>query len=49
LLPLDVVAVGRDWLGTEITGQCRRRASLHDLRCAPEAAGRWWQAVTVDV
>jgi SHS2 domain-containing protein len=33
----------------EITGAAPKAASLHDLRCAPDAAGRWWCAVTVDV
>ena len=33
----------------EITGAAPKAASLHDLRCAPDAAGRWSCAVTVDV
>jgi phage shock protein A len=33
----------------EITGAVPKAASLHDLRCAPDAAGRWSCAVTVDV
>jgi len=33
----------------EITGAAPKAASLHDLRCAPDAAGRWWCGVTVEV
>ena len=33
----------------EITGAVPKAASLNDLRCAPDAAGRWSCAVTVDV
>ncbi len=33
----------------EIIGAIPKAASLHDLRCAPDAAGRWSCAVTVDV
>jgi len=33
----------------EITGAAPKAASLHDLRCAPDAAGRWSCAVPVDV
>jgi len=33
----------------EITGAVPKAASLHRLRCAPDAAGRWSCAVTVDV
>ena len=33
----------------EITGAVPKAASLHDLRFAPDAAGRWSCAVTVDV
>jgi len=33
----------------EITGAVPKAASLHDLRCAPDAAGRWSCAVPVDV
>ncbi len=33
----------------EITGAAPKAASLNDLRCAPDAAGRWSCAVTVDV
>ena len=33
----------------EITGAVPKAASLHELRCAPDAAGRWSCAVTVDV
>ena len=33
----------------EITGAAPKAASLHDLRCAPDTAGRWSCAVTVDV
>jgi hypothetical protein len=33
----------------EITGAAPKAASLHGLRCAPDAAGRWSCAVTVDV
>jgi SHS2 domain-containing protein len=35
--------------GVEITGAVPKAASLHGLRCAPDAAGRWSCAVTVDV
>ncbi len=34
---------------TEITGAVPKAASLHELRCAPDAAGWWSCAVTVDV
>ncbi len=33
----------------EITGAVPKAASLHELRCAPDATGRWSCAVTVDV
>ena len=33
----------------EITGAVPKAASLHELRCAPDAAGWWSCAVTVDV
>ena len=33
----------------EITGAVPKAASLTELRCAPDAAGRWSCAVTVDV
>ena len=33
----------------EITGAAPKAASLNDLRCAPDAEGRWSCAVTVDV
>jgi len=33
----------------EITGAVPKAASLHDLRCGPDAAGRWSCAVTVNV
>lgn len=33
----------------EITGAVPKAASLHELRCAPDAAGRWSCAITVDV
>jgi len=33
----------------EITGALPKAASLHDLRCAPDPAGRWSCTVTVDV
>jgi phage shock protein A len=33
----------------EIIGAAPKAASLHDLRCAPDAAGRWSCGVTVDV
>jgi phage shock protein A len=33
----------------EITGPLPKAASLRDLRCAPDAAGRWSCAVTVEV
>jgi phage shock protein A len=34
---------------TEIIGAVPKAVSRHDLRCAPDAAGRWWCGVTVDV
>ncbi len=33
----------------EIIGAVPKAASLHDLRCAPDAAGRWSCGVTIDV
>jgi len=33
----------------EITGAVPKAASLHDLRCAPDAAGRWSCGITIDV
>jgi hypothetical protein len=33
----------------EITGAAPKAGSLHGLRCAPDAAGRWSCAITVDV
>jgi SHS2 domain-containing protein len=33
----------------EIIGPAPKAATWHDLRCAPDAAGRWTCAVTVDV
>ena len=33
----------------EITGAAPKAASLHGLRCAPDATGRWSCAITVDV
>ena len=33
----------------EITGPAPKAASLHDLRCAPDPAGRWWCGITIDV
>jgi phage shock protein A len=33
----------------EITGAVPKAASLHDLRCAPDAAGRWSCSITIDV
>ncbi len=33
----------------EITGAAPKAASLHDLRCAPDAAGRWSCGITIDV
>jgi SHS2 domain-containing protein len=37
-------------LGTaEIIGAVPKAASLHDLRCEPDAAGRWSCSVTIDV
>ncbi len=35
--------------GAEITGAVPKGASLNELRCAPDAAGWWSCAVTVDV
>ena len=33
----------------EIIGAVPKGASLHDLRCAPEATGRWSCGITIDV
>ena len=33
----------------EIAGAAPKAASLHDLRCAPDAAGRWSCGITIDV
>ena len=33
----------------EITGPAPKAASLHDLRCAPDPAGRWSCGITIDV
>jgi len=33
----------------EITGAAPKAASLHDLRCAPDPAGRWSCGITIDV
>ena len=33
----------------EITGAAPKAASLHDLHCAPDAAGRWSCGITIDV
>ena len=33
----------------EITGATPKAASLHDLRCAADAAGRWSCGITIDV
>jgi hypothetical protein len=33
----------------EITGAAPKAASLHDLRCAADAAGRWSCGITIDV
>lgn len=33
----------------EITGAAPKAVSLHELRCAPDEAGRWSCSVTVDV
>ena len=33
----------------EITGAVPKAASLHDLHCAPDAAGRWSCGITIDV
>jgi phage shock protein A len=33
----------------EITGAVPKAASLHDLRCAPDATGRWSCGITIDV
>jgi len=33
----------------EITGAVPKAASLHDLRCAPDAAGRWSCGIIIDV
>jgi len=33
----------------EVTGAAPKAASLHDLRCAPDPAGRWSCGITIDV
>jgi SHS2 domain-containing protein len=33
----------------QITGAAPKAVSLHELRCGPDAAGRWSCSVTVDV
>ena len=33
----------------KIIGAVPKAASLHDLRCVPDAAGRWSCGVTIDV
>ena len=33
----------------EIPGAAPKAASLHDLRCAPDPAGRWSCGITIDV
>jgi SHS2 domain-containing protein len=33
----------------EVIGAAPKAASLHDLRCAPDPAGRWSCGVTIDV
>ena len=33
----------------EITGAVPKAASLHDLRCAADATGRWSCGITIDV
>jgi SHS2 domain-containing protein len=33
----------------EITGAVPKGASLHDLRCAADASGRWSCGITIDV
>ena len=33
----------------EITGAAPKAASLHELRCAPDTAGRWSCGITIDV
>jgi len=33
----------------EITGAVPKAASLHDLRGAPDVAGRWSCGITIDV
>jgi hypothetical protein len=33
----------------EITSAVPKAASLHDLRCAPDATGRWSFGITIDV
>jgi len=42
---LEVVPVAE----AEIIGAAPKAASLHDLRCTPDAAGRWACGVTIDV
>ena len=45
VLSMQLADVGE----AEITGALPKAASLHELRCAPDAAGWWSCAVTVDV
>ena len=45
VLSMQLADVGE----AEITGAAPKAASLHDLRCAPDPAGRWSCAITIDV
>ena len=45
VLSMQLADVGE----AEITGPAPKAASLHELRCAPDAAGRWSCGITIDV
>jgi protein archease len=46
---IDLVVALTDVDAVEIVGAAPKAASLHDLRCAPDPAGRWSCSVTIDV
>ena len=45
VLSMQLADVGE----AEITGPAPKAASLHELRCAPDMAGRWSCGITIDV
>jgi phage shock protein A len=45
VLSMQLADVGE----AEITGPAPKAASLHELRCAPDTAGRWSCGITIDV